>query len=81
MEVPRDKLDVRDNPKVISPPILTLPLYGCASAVNVTGYLPHATLDIEVSGAIVVNASELPACFRVHPHEPNGALTSRPAGT
>lgn len=42
MEVPRDKLDVRDDRKVISPPILTQPLYGCASVVNVTGYLPDA---------------------------------------
>jgi len=73
MEVPRDKLDVRDNPKIISPPILTQPLYGCASAVNVTGYLLHATLDIEVSGAIVVNGfpGGSPAPFGATIHLPN----------
>lgn len=55
MEVPRDKLDLRDDPGVISPPILTQPLYACALVVNVAGYLPDATLDIEVNGGIVVN--------------------------
>ncbi len=54
MEVPRDKLELRDDPGVISPPRLTQP-YGCAPVVNVTGYLLNATLDIEVNGIIVIN--------------------------
>jgi hypothetical protein len=65
MEVPRNKLELRDDPGVLSPPILTQPLYGCAKAVNVTGYVPNATLDIEINGAIAVagfpGASPFPA--------------------
>ena len=55
MEVPREKLRLKDNPKVLSPPILTQPIYGCSNVVNVTGYVPQAKLDVEVDGAIVVN--------------------------
>lgn len=54
MEVPRNKLDLRDDPAVLSPPILTQPLYACAKAINVTGYVPGATLDVEIEGAIAV---------------------------
>src|SRR5712692_7614064 len=53
MEVPREKLRLRDDPKLLSPPIVTQPLYACAKAVNVTGYVPNATIDLEVNGAIV----------------------------
>ena len=56
MEVPRDRLDLRDDPQVVSPPSLTQP-YACASAANVTGYILDAKLDIEVAGAIVVNGA------------------------
>jgi len=31
MEIPRDKARIEDNPKTISPPIITQPLYGCAT--------------------------------------------------
>lgn len=54
MEIPRDKARIEDNPKVISPPIITQPLYGCAKSVNITGYIPNATLDLEVDGVVVV---------------------------
>jgi hypothetical protein len=53
MEVSRDKLELRDDPGVLSPPILTQP-YACAKSVNVTGYVPDATLDVEVNGVVVV---------------------------
>jgi hypothetical protein len=55
VEVPREKLRLKDNRKVLSPPILTQPIYGCSKVVNVTGYVPQAQLDVEVDGAIVVN--------------------------
>ena len=55
MEVDRRKRDLRDDPGVLSPPIVTAPLYGCATAVNVTGYVPHARLDVRVDGAIVLH--------------------------
>jgi dienelactone hydrolase len=73
VEVPRDKLDVRDDPAVISPPIVTQPLYACATAVNVTGYLSGAKLDLEVDGVIVV------AGFGAGSPFPNGALLPLPA--
>lgn len=53
MEVPREKLRLKDDPKVLSPPIVTQPLYACAKAVNVTGYVPNATIDLQVNGVIV----------------------------
>jgi hypothetical protein len=55
MEVPRDRLKLRDDPKVISPPYLAGPLYQCATAVTALGFDPHAKLDVEVDGAVVVN--------------------------
>ncbi len=53
MEVPREKLRLQDDPKLLSPPIVTQPLYACAKAVNVTGYVPNATIDLQVNGVIV----------------------------
>ena len=72
MEIPRDKAHIEDNPKILSPPIITQPLYGCAKAVNVTGYVPEATLDLEVDGAVVVNN------FPGHSPTPFGALIKLP---
>jgi hypothetical protein len=54
MEIPRDQARIEDNPKVISPPVITQPLYGCAKSVNITAYIPNATLDLEVDGVVVV---------------------------
>ncbi len=73
MEVPRNKLELRDDPAVLSPPILTQPLYGCAKAVNVTGYVPDATLDVEINGAIPVPGfpGGSPSPFGATIHVPN----------
>jgi dienelactone hydrolase len=54
VEIPRDKARIEDNPKTLSPPIITQPLYGCSKSVNITGYVPNATLDLEVDGVVVV---------------------------
>ncbi len=54
MEVPRSGLDLDDDQGLLSPPIVTQPLYACATAVNVTGYVPDPVLDLEIDGAIVV---------------------------
>lgn len=72
MEVPRNKLDLRDDPAVLSPPILA-PLYACAKFVNVTGYVPGATLDIEINGGIAVAAfpGGSPAPFGATIHLPS----------
>jgi hypothetical protein len=74
MEVPRDKLDLRDDPGVLSPPFLTQPLYACAKAVNVTGYVPNATIDVEINGAVAV------AGFPGGSPAPFGATIHLPAG-
>src|ERR1700676_693946 len=55
MDVPRDHLKLRDDPKIISPPYLAQPLYQCATAVTVLGYDPQGKLDVEVGGAVVIN--------------------------
>ena len=73
MEIPRRQLDLRDDPGVLSPPILTQPLYGCAKAVNITGYVPDATLDVEINGAIVV------AGFPGGSPSPSGAIIQLPS--
>lgn len=54
-EVNRQRLDIKDNPEFISPPYLEEPLYQCATAVTVRGFIPHAKIDIEVDGSIVVS--------------------------
>ncbi|MGH2531390.1 MAG: hypothetical protein ACRDJW_03685 [Thermomicrobiales bacterium] len=56
MEVPRRRLDLKDEPELISPPIVAEPLYQCAIAVTVLAFLPHAEIDVEVDGVIAVSA-------------------------
>jgi hypothetical protein len=73
VEIPRGKVKLTDNEGTLSPPIVTQPLYGCATAVNVTGYVPDATLDVEINGAIAVPG------FPGHSPYPFGALIPVPA--
>jgi len=53
MEVPRNRVELRDDPGVLSHPLVTQP-YGCATSVNVTAYVPRALLDLEIDGVQVV---------------------------
>lgn len=53
-EVPRERLKLKENPKVLSPPTLAQP-YQCATSVTVYGFVPHATIEVEVAGAIVAS--------------------------
>jgi hypothetical protein len=53
-EVPRERLRLRDRPDLLSPPYLAQ-AYQCAVAVTVYGFVPHATIDVEVGGAVVVS--------------------------
>jgi dienelactone hydrolase len=71
MEVPLDRLQLRENDRLISPPIVE-PLYRCSKIVQVRGFIAEARLDVEVNGFIVVN--DFPAGFP----EPNGALVPLP---
>jgi hypothetical protein len=50
MEVPRDRLKLKDNERLISPPFILEPAYQCSTLVVVCGFIPHATLDVEVDG-------------------------------
>jgi dienelactone hydrolase len=54
MEVPRERLDLQDDPEILSPPLVTQPVYACATSVNVTGYVPDALIDLDVDGAPTV---------------------------
>jgi hypothetical protein len=72
-EVPIDGLDLRDDRRLISPPIVVAPLYQCATSVTVIGYLSGARLDVQVEGVTVV--SDFAGGFPM----PNGATTALPA--
>lgn len=71
-EVPRKRLDLKDDPKLLSSPWLAEPLYQCATAVTVYGFVPHAKIDVEVAGAVVVSQ-------QVGFPEPQGATLALPA--
>ena len=70
-EVPRQRLELGENPELLSPPYVATP-YQCASAVTVYGFVPHATIDVEVEGVVVVTQ---PVGFP----EPVGATLALPA--
>jgi dienelactone hydrolase len=72
MEIPVEKAGIKDDPQVLSAPQITQPLYGCAKAVNITGYTPGATLDLEVDGVVA------PANVPGHSPAPFGALIKLP---
>jgi len=69
-EVPRQEVDLQDNPELLSPPIIG-PLYRCATAVKVTGFVPHAEIDVEVNSSIEVNV-------QVGYPQPNGEIIELP---
>ena len=52
-DVPRDRLDLREDDALLSPPWLATP-YRCATAVTVLGVVADAEVDVEVDGTIVV---------------------------
>lgn len=72
MEVPRDRLDLKENPGLLSPPYIATP-YECAKVVNVRGYVTGATIDVEVAGAMVVTGH--PGGFPM----PDGVVVPLPA--
>ena len=70
-EVPRERLGLREKPDLLSPPWLAQP-WQCATSVTAFGFVPHATIDIEVAGVIVLTT---PVGFP----EPVGATLTLPA--
>lgn len=49
-EIELEKLDIKDDPEILSPPVVSQ-LYACATAVTVTGFVPHAMLALEIDGS------------------------------
>ena len=60
------------DPKLISPPILVGPAYACSNRVKIISFIPFATIEVELNGAIVASQ---PVGFP----EPNGALILLPS--
>lgn len=67
-----ERLDLKEDRKLLSPPWLAEPLYQCATAVTVWGFVAHATVEVELDGAIVVATT-------VGFPEPVGATLGLPA--
>jgi hypothetical protein len=64
-EHPADEFDLKDDPSVLSPPIVAEPLYACGESVTVLGFVPGATIEVELDGAVVASG------ISVHP-DPGG---------
>lgn len=62
---------LKENPKLLSPPVIEEPLYQCAVSVTVTAYEPNATIDVDVSGTV----TSVPGGFPF----PNGVTIVLPA--
>jgi hypothetical protein len=88
--VEREKLKFQEDPG-LSPPWLVEPLYQCAITVTVGGFVPGATVEVEVDGATVISATvgfplpvgatlKLPAALvvgqKVRARQRSGAVTS-----
>ena len=55
-EVDRQSIDLPGELEFLSPPIVAQP-YQCATVVQVSGYVSHAEIDVEVDGNIVATVS------------------------
>jgi hypothetical protein len=51
--VRRERLKLKDDRKLLSPPIVDEPLYQCAAAVTVRGYVTDAQITVQVNGTNV----------------------------
>jgi hypothetical protein len=52
--VERDRLDLEYDRELLSPPWLGEPLYQCATAVTVFGFVAHAEIHLEIEGSVAV---------------------------
>lgn len=55
-EIDLREAHVKEDPKLLSPPVVVDPLYQCATAVVVIGGVLGATVEVEVNGAVVGTA-------------------------
>jgi hypothetical protein len=53
--VNRKRLELKDDPTLLSPPQVDEPLYQCATAVTVRGYVPNATVEVQANGTTVAS--------------------------
>jgi hypothetical protein len=53
-----DKL--KENPKVLSAPVIQQPLYQCAASVTVLAFEPIATIDVDVNGSVTSTPGGFP---------------------
>lgn len=67
-----EKLDLKDDRELLSPPWVAEPLYQCATAVTVLGFVPHAKIEVEIDGVSVLTQG-------VGFPEPVGATLTLPA--
>jgi len=49
-QVVRDGSDLKDNPEILSPPILSEPIYECTNVVFVQGFVPGAEILVFAAG-------------------------------
>src|SRR5205807_9440868 len=63
--------NLKEDRKLLSPPVIEQPLYQCAVSVTVTAYEPNATIDVDVSGTVTSAAGGFPF--------PNGVTIGLPA--
>jgi hypothetical protein len=63
--------NLKENRKLLAPPILEQPLYQCAVSVTALAYEPNAVIDVDVNGSI----TSAPGGFPV----PNGVTIHLPA--
>ena len=70
--VQREEVRLKEDPNLLSPPYLAKP-YACATAVTVYGFVPHATIEVEVAGATVVTQPVGPTAGRGDARTARGA--------
>ena len=63
--------NLKENPKLLSPPVIEEPLYQCAVSVTVTAYEPNATIEVDVDGTVTAAAGGFPF--------PNGVTIALPS--
>ena len=70
-KVVRRPENLKDNRKLLSPPVIEEPLYQCAASITVLSYEPNAIIDLDVSGTVTSAPGGFPF--------PNGVTIPLPA--
>jgi hypothetical protein len=51
-EIIRRPDSLKEDPKLISPPVIVQPLYQCAVSITVIAYEPDAVIDVRIDSAV-----------------------------